>query len=108
MGGTDLSDSQILNATVRIPEHVVFRAFEAETLLLNLQSGQYHGLNATGGRMLELLDKTGDRVRDCVRTVAEEYSVGAEAIEPDMTEFCRELVGRGLIELVGDSSRAGP
>ena len=41
--------------SVRIPKHVVFRSFGSETVLLNLSTGQYHGLRGTGGRMLEVL-----------------------------------------------------
>jgi hypothetical protein len=28
---------------VRLPEHVVYRSFEAETVLLNLRTGEYYG-----------------------------------------------------------------
>ena len=45
---------------VTIPQHVVFRTFVEETIVLNLESGRYHGLNRTAGRMLELLGDLGD------------------------------------------------
>src|SRR5262249_46650863 len=47
--------SEVMAARAIVPQHVVSRAFEEETLLLNLESGQYHGINATGGRLLELI-----------------------------------------------------
>lgn len=99
MESSNTPDEHILDATVTVPDHVVYRAFEAETLLLNLESGQYHGLNGTGGRMLEMLKESGGTVRDTVRALAEEYGVDGEEIEPDMAEFCRALVDRGLVEL---------
>ncbi len=40
---------------IRIPHHVVFRHFVNETVVLNLQTGKYHGLNRTAGRMLHEL-----------------------------------------------------
>src|SRR4051794_40107552 len=40
-----------------IPEHVVYRTFVSETVVLNLQSGLYHGINASGGRMMDLMDQ---------------------------------------------------
>jgi hypothetical protein len=43
---------EILDSRATVPDGVVHRDFEAETLLLNLRSGTYHGLNVTGGRML--------------------------------------------------------
>ena len=83
---------------VRVPEHVVYRSFDAETVLLNLQTGQYHGLNATGGRMLEVLGETGDQ-QGAAERLAVEYGVPVVQIAADLDEFCRQLADRGLIEL---------
>jgi hypothetical protein len=90
---------EILDATASVPEHVVFRSFEAETLLLNLETGQYHGLNATGGRMLELLKETGGQVRQSVDQLAKEYEMDADTIARDMADFCLSLEERGLLEV---------
>ena len=46
-------------ATIRVPHHVVYRDFVSETVVLNLQTGCYHGLNPTAGRMLTVLDQVG-------------------------------------------------
>ena len=90
----------ILEARVRVPSQVVYRSFEGETLLLNLESGQYHGLNETGGRMLELMKETDGTVREAITRLADEYEVDAAEIEADLTYFCRDLADRGLVELV--------
>jgi hypothetical protein len=90
---------EILGSKATVPEHVVFRSFEAETLLLNLESGQYHGLNATGGRMLELLKETGGEVSASVARLAQEYELEAAAIATDMADFCLSLEERGLLEV---------
>jgi hypothetical protein len=87
----------MLNAVVQVPEHVVHRSFEAETLLLNLETGQYHGLNETGGRMLELLEATGGRVREAIERLADEYEVAFSDIASDLTSFCSDLEARGLV-----------
>jgi DNA-binding CsgD family transcriptional regulator len=42
---------------VRVPQHVVHRAFPARTVVLNLETGKYHGLNPTAGRMLTALEQ---------------------------------------------------
>ena len=92
-----------LEARVRVPDHVVYRWFEAETLLLNLDTGQYHGLNPTGGRMLQLLDETDGKVGEAVaRLAAEHDDIDAEQIASDMAQFCAELGERGLIEVDDD------
>jgi hypothetical protein len=85
-------------ASVRVPQHVVFRAFVAETVILNLETGQYHGLNPTGGRMIEVLDRVG-RVDEAATLLAAEYSIPVEDITGDLQRFCSDLAARGLIEV---------
>lgn len=96
----------MLEAVVHVPKHVVYRSFEAETVLLNLQTGQYHGLNRSGGRMLELLDTAGGSVREAIERLADEYGEDPEAIEDGLACFCAALASRGLIE-VDDADSGG-
>ena len=102
----DLTDDDpILSARIRVPEHVIYRSFEAETVLLNLQTGQYHGVNATGGRMLELIDQIGS-VRQAAIHLAAEYGQDGRQVTDDVLRFCRALVDRGLVEVEAeDGSR---
>ena len=83
---------------VRVPETTVYRAFVAETVVLNLETGMYHGLNPTGGRMLELLDEHGS-VRDTLEQLVKEFDAPREQLEQDLEGFCRDLVSRKLIQL---------
>src|ERR671938_504612 len=50
------SNDAMLTARLRVPEHVVYRDFDDETVVLNLDSGQYHGLNPTAAAMLSAVD----------------------------------------------------
>jgi len=84
--------------SVTIPQHVVFRAFVEETVVLNLESGRYHGLNPTAGRMLELLGDLGD-VDSVAARIADETGAPATRVADDLREFCSSLVERGLIEV---------
>jgi hypothetical protein len=83
---------------VAIPQHVVFRSFVEETVVLNLESGRYHGLNRTAGRMLELLGELGD-VDAAAVAVAGETGTPSERVKADLEELCASLAERGLIEL---------
>src|SRR5919106_2585311 len=94
----ELTDAALLDQVVRVPDHVVHRAFVAETVVLNLQTGRYHGLNPTAGRMLEVLEATGS-VRTAAATIADEYGEPAERVEEDLIVLCRSLLERRLIEL---------
>lgn len=89
---------------VVVPDHVVFRAFASETVLLNLRSGQYHGLNPSGGRMFEVLRDTGS-IPATVDAIAEETGHPAMDIQQDLLSLCDRLSERGLIEL--DDAAAG-
>jgi coenzyme PQQ synthesis protein D (PqqD) len=97
-------NESILSAQARLPDHVVYRMFVKETVVLNLQTGKYHGVNPTGGRMIELLERS-DTVRQAAEKLAAEYQRPVEEIEADLMAFCRDLVERGLIELASDESR---
>lgn len=99
MRSQPMSDNAaILEATAKLPKHVVYRAFVYETVVLNLDSGKYHGLNPVGGRMLELLDKNGS-VREVANRLAAEFDRPQAEIDEDLAQFCADLAERGLIEL---------
>ena len=82
---------------VRVPQHVVYRDFAAETVVLNLNTGIYHGLNPTAGRMLTLLDELGD-IRATAARLSNEYRRPRAQMAEDLETFCRDLLARGLIE----------
>jgi hypothetical protein len=86
-------------ARFRVPQHVVYRVFPAETVALNLQTEQYHGLNPTAGRMLAALDRTGT-VSETAREVAGEFEQPVAGVEDDVVSLCERLLERGLIEIV--------
>ena len=98
MTGTQL-DVRFMGATVRVPSTVVHRSFPAETIVLDLNAGVYHGLNHVAGRMLELLEELG-RVRAVADRLAQEYDHPPAQIQRDLCRVCKELLDRGLIELV--------
>lgn len=98
MSSKTAPDVSLLTARVIVPQHVVFRSFPAETVVLNLHTGRYHGLNPTGGQMLEQLQRTG-AVRDAAAALAERYDEPQGTIERDLCELCEALHERGLIEI---------
>lgn len=94
---TVTSSSSLLTSKVRVPQHVVYRSFPAETVVLNLQTGKYHGLNATAGSMLEAMERA-DCVRDAAASLAEGYEQDPSVVERDLCALCQSLLERGLIE----------
>ena len=94
----------LLSARLRLPEYVVHRTFVAETVVLNLQTGKYHGLNPMGGHMLDVLGESAD-VRAAAERIAIEYDQDREMVEDDFVAFCNDLLDRGLIELEVEGSQ---
>jgi hypothetical protein len=94
----------LLASKIKVPQHVVYRSFPAETVVLNLQTGRYHGLNATAGGMLRALEQAAS-VHDAAVAVAAEYDQPRPVVERDMCTLCSVLLERGLIELDGRAAQ---
>src|SRR3954454_2303466 len=83
---------------VVVPRHVVHREFPTETVILNLQTGKYHGLNPTAGAMLEALASSGT-VEAASVGIAARFDLAEEQASADLRQLCEALLARGLIEL---------
>src|SRR5947208_3173862 len=87
----------MLAARLRVPEHVVYREFPEETIVLNLDSGMYHGLNRTATRMLEVVQGQ-DTVSAAIDTLATESGQPREGIAAGLVGLCRTLEEPGLVK----------
>ncbi len=84
---------------VRIPDHVAHRAFPGQMVLLNFQSGQYHGLNGSAAPMLEALGES-QAVAEVAAGIAARHGIEYAVAERDVIALCAKLLARGLIEPV--------
>jgi hypothetical protein len=98
---TLLGDGALLARKASVPEHVVYRDFVSETVVLNLETGHYHGVNRTGGAILAALERA-ETVGAAARALADEYGRALAEVERDVCAFCADLLERGLIRLRGD------
>lgn len=97
---TFTADGVDVAARIRIPQHVVHRAFATETVMLNLQTGQYHGIDPVGARMLEVL-VTSASLRDAASVLAAEQRCERAQLEVVLGRFCRRLADRDLVKIDG-------
>jgi hypothetical protein len=67
-----------------------------ESILLDLETETYFGLNAAGTRLWNLLT-TGPSIHDAFEVMLEEYDVSPDELERDMGALIDELVARGLL-----------
>jgi hypothetical protein len=99
MTETTSQSHPLLAASMRVPEHVVYRDFPSETVVLNLQTGRYHGLNSTAGEMLAALERSGT-VGAAAHEIAESHGMDIGTVRDDLCGLCEQLSERGLITVV--------
>ena len=83
---------------VTIPAQVMARDVGSETVILNLESGIYFGLDPVGARIWQLLSKGKTFAEVCDAMVAE-YDVSREDIERDVLSLAEALQSQQLIEI---------
>ena len=82
---------------LRIPDYVVSREVGEETVLLNLESGNYFGLNAMGARMWKGLTE-GRTEAEIEASILGEFDVTADVVARDYAELTASLLAAGLLE----------
>ena len=88
-----------LTDTVILSEDVVAREVAGETVLLNLASGTYFGLNEVGGRIWQWLDEQeGCSLDDISARLVKEFEVSQDDAQRDVLTLTAELAEHGLLE----------
>jgi hypothetical protein len=85
-----------LAARVTPKDGVLFQQLQDEAVLLNLDSGQYFGLDPVGTRIWSLLVE-GKTLPDVVSAIATEYEVDAARCEADLLKLLGDLEEQGLV-----------
>jgi hypothetical protein len=71
---------------------------DGESVILNLKSESYFGLDEVGTRMWEVLT-TSDSIQAAYQQLLDEYEVEAEELKSDLGDLVENLLSLGLIEL---------
>jgi len=82
-----------------VPAHVLMRHLEGESVLLNLESERYFGLDATGTRMWELVTSQ-PCIALALEKLQEEYEVEADVLRDHLTQLLSGLVENGLLQVL--------
>jgi hypothetical protein len=88
--------------TVTPNPNTLHRELRGEGVLLQLDTGEYFGLDEIAERMWVLMMEDGDLARVQAR-LFEEFDVDAETLAADLTGFVDELVTRRLLDISIDS-----
>lgn len=86
------------NALVRMSPDVFFQEVEGESVLLNVKTGVYYGLDEVGTRMWSLLAEHGE-VEDVCRALLEEYDVTEDRLRGDLLGLIQQLREKGLVQV---------
>ena len=91
-------DMVLADLTITVPKGVLFQDLGDEVVLLEVESGEYYGLNDVGARMWSLLQQ-GQPVSQVLSTLHEEYEASEQRLRADLKQFLNQLQSRGLIEV---------
>ena len=87
-----------LNQSISLSPDVISQEVSGETVLLDLQTENYFGLDEVGTRIWQLIKETDD-LSKIYRTLLDEYEVSDERLQNDLEVLLSEISELGLITL---------
>lgn len=84
-----------LSDKITISAQVMARQVGDETVILDLASGTYFGLDPVGARAWQLMSED-KSLREVCDALFEEYEVTREQLEADVLRLMQELSSKGL------------
>ena len=81
---------------VRVPDEVLISKLQEESVILNLDSERYYGLDDVGTRFLSVLNNS-DSIAAAYETLRQEYQVDAQSLQQDLIELVDDLVKQGIL-----------
>lgn len=83
---------------VNVADDVLISRLQDESVLLNLESERYFGLDHVGTRFLSVLT-TSDSIEAAYNTLVQEYDVDPDVLRQDLLALVENLVAQGLIQV---------
>ena len=87
-----------LETKLSIPPQVMSRLVGDETVLLDLASGVYFGLDGVGKRIWESV-ADGNSLGEAVDVIVAEYEVEETQAQADVIAFANQLIERGRVDV---------
>ena len=91
-----LESDMDLETKLSIPPQVMSRLVGDETVLLDLASGIYFGLDGVGKRIWESVAE-GQNLAQTIAAITREFEVDEAQAQADVIKFTNDLVERGLL-----------
>ena len=80
-----------------IPDAVVYRDLGGETVVLNLETGVYFGLDEVGTEVWNDL-RGGSTLQQSFDRLVGEYDVPAATLQSDILRFVNHMAAKGLVQ----------
>src|ERR1019366_9934865 len=86
-----------LGDSVSVPEGVVSRELDGETVLLNLDTGIYFGLDAVGSDMWRAIQSSAS-LGDAVSLIEAQYDGDPAVLRDDLLRLVNQMLAKGLVQ----------
>ena len=83
---------------VRIPDDVLISRLQEESVILNLDSERYFGLDDVGTRILSVLTNS-DSIEAAYQSLLGEYDVDGPVLREDLLALVENLAQQGIVEV---------
>jgi hypothetical protein len=83
---------------IEVPDEVLISGLQGESVILNLDSERYFGLDEVGTRMLSVLNDA-ESIQAAFETLREEYDVEEEILRRDLISIIEQLVELGVVKI---------
>jgi len=92
---------------VVVPSHVLVRFLDNESVLLNIETERYFGLDETGTRMWQLVTAA-PKIEVAYQQLLEEYDVQPELLRENLADLLTRLVENGLLQVASSDVGTAP
>jgi hypothetical protein len=83
---------------VKVPQDVLISGLQSESVLLNLESECYFGLDEVGTRIFSVLTNS-PSIEAAYQQLLDEYDVDANVLRNDLLALVEQLAAQGLVEV---------
>ena len=83
---------------VRIPDDVLISRLQEESVILNLDSERYFGLDDVGTRILTVLTSS-ESIGAAYESLREEYDIDDGVLRDDLLALVESLAQQGIVEV---------
>jgi hypothetical protein len=83
---------------VKVADEVLISNLQEESVILNLDSERYFGLDDVGTRFLSVLT-TSDSIEAAYKRLLSEYDVDSQALRQDLVALIQKLIDQGIVQI---------